>query len=326
MNSRRLLAASLILAASPVAAQNPSDAGARAFEPGRPLGVSIDGAFEPMSSNVKVYGAVVNAESCAYDRQRKLIVVSNRGANQDEAPNDAFISLLKPDGSVHTAKWIGTSQDGLVLNHPFGSEIRGGRLFLADSNGGTRDGAPTTAVLRMFDMATGAPDGEIVVKDSPRFNDIAVADDGTVYATQTGTADGRIPMRVYKVTSGGTASILLDGAPLARPNGIAIDGKGNIVVVNMGNRDVLTFSPQGRLLETEQAAQAENDGIVIMPDGTKYISSVRLGGISRIRPGRPAELIATGIPNAASMCFDPDANQLVIPMNANNAVAFVKLP
>jgi hypothetical protein len=62
-----------------------------------------------------------------------------------------------------------------------------------------------------------------------------------------------------------------------------------------------------------------------MRDGTKYVSSVRLGGVSRIRPGKPAELIATGIPSAASMCFDAKANQLVIPMNPNNAVAFVKL-
>jgi hypothetical protein len=50
-----------------------------------------------------------------------------------------------------------------------------------------------------------------------------------------------------------------------------------------------------------------------------------MGGVSRIRPGRPAELIASGIPSAASMCFDAGANQLVIPMNPNNAVAFVKL-
>jgi hypothetical protein len=25
------------------------------------------------------------------------------------------------------------------------------------------------------------------------------------------------------------------------------------------------------------------------------------------------------------MCYDPDANQLVIPMNANNALSFIKL-
>ena len=40
---------------------------------------------------------------------------------------------------------------------------------------------------------------------------------------------------------------------------------------------------------------------------------------------RPAELIAQNIPNPASMCYDAGANQLVIPMNANNALAFIRL-
>ena len=33
-----------------------------------------------------------------------------------------------------------------------------------------------------------------------------------------------------------------------------------------------------------------------MPDGTKYVSSVILGGVSRIRPGQAPELIAQNIP------------------------------
>ena len=324
MNIRHSIAASLILITSPLAAQGLPTGPAKPFEAGKPLGVSVDGVHKPMSPNVKVYGAVVNGESCVYDRQRKLIIVPSRGATQKEVPNDAFVALLNADGSVHTTKWIGASRDGLILNQPYGSDSHNGRLYLADSDGGTRDGEPTTAVLRMFDMATGAPDGEVVVNASPVFNDIAIAKDGTVYATQTGS-DGKTPMRVFKITSDGTASVLIDGAPLSRPNGIALDRNGDIVVVNMGNRDVLTFSPQGRLLKTEQAAQPESDGIVIMADGTKYISSVRHGGVSRIRHGKASELIATGIPNAASMCFDPDANQLIIPMNTSNAVAFIKL-
>jgi hypothetical protein len=89
---------------------------------------------------------------------------------------------------------------------------------------------------------------------------------------------------------------------------------------------VLTFSREGSLLRTEQAAQAASDGIVIMDDGTKYVSSVILGGVSRIRPGQAGELIAENIPSAASMCHDAGAGQLVIPMNANNAIALIKLP
>ncbi len=64
---------------------------------------------------------------------------------------------------------------------------------------------------------------------------------------------------------------------------------------------------------------------MVLADGTKYTSSVRYGSVSRIRPGQPAEVIATGIPSAASMCYDSKQNQLVIPLNPNNALAFISL-
>ena len=296
-----------------------------AFTAGLPLGVTVDGNFSPMSSNVKVYGAVVNAESCVYDDARELIVVINRGVNQDQVPNDGFVSLLNHDGSVHTAAWIGATRNGLVLNHPLGSEVWNGRLYVADRDGGTGPDDPSVSVIRWFDMRSGTPLGQLRVDDSTGFNDLAIAQDGTIYASQTGGEDPR-SWRIYWVEPGGRWEVLIEGAPLSRPNGGGLDNDGNLVVVNVGTPDVLTFSPRGQLLRTEQAAQPGSDGLVIMPDGTKYVSSVRQGGVSRIRPGRPAELIATGIPSAASMCLDAGANQLVIPMNPNHAVAIVPLP
>jgi sugar lactone lactonase YvrE len=175
--------------------------------------------------------------------------------------------------------------------------------------------------VRKFDMATGRPAGEIRVPSSTGFNDIEVAADGTIYATVSG-AQGH----VYRITPAGEAVVFIpNGAPLNSPNGIAIDPGGNIVVVNSGDAGVLTYDRSGRLIQSEQAAQPGSDGIVIMADGTKYVSSVQNGGVSRIRPGQRAELIAENIPNPASMCYDSGANQLVIPMNANNALAFVPL-
>jgi DNA-binding beta-propeller fold protein YncE len=131
--------------------------------------------------------------------------------------------------------------------------------------------------------------------------------------------------QVWKITPSGQASIFVQGAPLRQPNGVAFDEKGNIVVVNIGNNEVLTFDQSAKLVKTEMAVQPGNDGLVIMKDGTKYVSSVQQGGVSRIRPGRPAELIAQNIPNPASMCWDSGVNQLVIPMNANNGLAFISL-
>jgi sugar lactone lactonase YvrE len=156
-------------------------------------------------------------------------------------------------------------------------------------------------------------------------NDITVAADGTVYGTNTGAADRPETWQVWKLAPDGQASVFIQGAPLNIPNGIEVDGDGNIVVVNIGNSDVITFAPDGKVVRTEQAAQSGNDGLVIMADGTKFVSSVRLGGVSMMVPGKPAKLIAENIPSAASMCYDAGANQLVIPMNANNGLAFVSL-
>lgn len=300
----------------------------RPFSAGLPLGVFADGKFQAISSNVKVYGGFNFAESCSYDAARGLIIVPSRGAAQHEVPNDGYVSLINHDGSVHTAKWIGSTRDGLTLNNPLGGEIHNGIYYLADIDGGLKQGEPTIGVIRKFDLKSGAPMGEIKSTARPLLNDLAIAKDGTIYATQTGVGGDKpdpSTWKIFKYSPTGTESLLVAGAPLFQPNGIAMDNDGNIVVVNIGTNDVLTYSPDGKLLKTEKAVQAGNDGIVIVPDGTKYVSSVRQGAISRIRPGQAADTIAMNVPAAASMCLDSGANQLVIPLNPNNAIALISL-
>ena len=336
----RLGAIMILTALLPAIAQAQQPSSPPPFVVGNPLGLPVtpqpNGTFEPVSPNVKVFGAIFSAESCSYDAARGVIVVPNRGVPQTVQTNDAFVSLINHDGSVHTARWIGVQNPAersrlatpFVLNEPYGSDIANGMLYVADRDGGTAPNVPSVAVIRRFDMQSGAPAGEIRVERVDWINDIEVADDGTIYATRTGAfGDNPDPTtwQVWKVKPDGSASVFAQGAPLFQPNGVAFDPQGNIVVVNVGDAAVLTFSPDGRLLRTEQAAQSGNDGLVILPDGTKYVSSVRLGGISRIRPGRPAELIARNIPSAASMCHDAGGRQLVVPMNPNNGLAFVRI-
>lgn len=293
-------AATLVLAA-PLAGQDP----AGTFVAGEPLDVM---------DNTRIYGSFHFTESCSYDPERNLILapsLGNRGAAGDD---DGYVSLINPDGSVHTLKWIGATRTGLTLHDPLGSDIANGRFWVVDRN-----------VVRSFDLATGAPVGSVEVEDATGFNDLAVGRDGTIYMSQTGSADGAVPERVYRLTPDGRSSVFVDGVPLARPNGVAFDPDGNVVVVNVGSADILTFSPQGRLVRTERSLDAGNDGLVILPDGTKYVSSVREGTIARIRPGQDADLIASGIPSAASMCHDTRQNQLVVPMNSWFSLAFVQL-
>lgn len=313
---------------------------ADSYPVGNPLGLplqSVDGGdFHAISSNVTVFGALNSAESCIYDAERDLLIVPSQGVRQNIQENDGYISLINSDGSVHTARWIGVQNPAqrsglnpqLTLNDPLGSEISNGILYVADRDGGTGADDPSTAVIRRFDLETAAPLEDIRLEDSPWINDIAVADDGTIYTTQTGdmgpNADPQSWL-VWKITPEEDISIFSVGEPIDKPNGIAIDPDGNIVVANFGNHDILTFSPDGELLKTETVPQPGSDGLEIMSDGTKYISSVTHGGVSRIRPGESAELIAENIPSAASMCYDSGANQLVIPMTSQSSLAFIPL-
>ncbi len=294
-----------------VCAAAPATAGAQAQDAADPPFM----AGEPLdlSSNAKTFGGFRFAESMAYDEARDLYVAVNAGIAQDVIPNDGYISLINPDGTTHTLKWIGVNRNGLTLNHPLGSDIVNGLLYVADIN-----------VVRWFDMETGEPRGSVVVEDAQRFNDIEVAEDGTIWATQTGTEESST-WRVYRIAPDGEASVVVEGAPLARPNGIAFDPDGNVVVVNINDNAVLTFSSSGELLGTEHAVDGGNDGLVVLDDGTKYVSSVRIGTVSRIRPGEAAEIVATGIPSAASMAYDSKRNRLLIPMNNWNAITIVEL-
>jgi len=303
--SRRSLTAMLITIAVtvPTLAQD--------FTAGDPIGATNEaGQWQPMSDNVKVFGSFNFSESCTFDPNKNLILAMNAGTRGDnDAANDGYVSLINPDGSVHTPKWIGATRDGLELRDPLGSAVKNDVLYTVDSGH-----------VRLFDLETGRPLRSIPVPASTILNGIAVADDGTVYASNT-----RNPEQMWKVTADGDVSLFADGAPLAAPNGVAIDPDGNIVVVNVGDNAVISYNREGTVVRTEHAVEGGNDGIVITTDGTKYVSSVRNGSVSRIRPGQNAEIIASGIPSAASMCYDSTQNQLVIPLNGNYALAFVQL-
>jgi len=283
---------------------------AQAFMAGEPLGSTNEaGVKMTMSSNVKVYGSFHFTESCTFDPDKNLVLAMNAGNRDQNADPDGFVSLINPDGSVHTAKWIGATRDGLDLRDPLGSAIANGKLYTVDSG-----------YLRSFDLATGRPLASVAVPGATILNGIGVTADGTAYISNS-----RDPELIFKVTPDGQSSVFAQGAPINVPNGVAIDLDGNIVVVNINDNAVITYSPDGEVVRIDHAAEGGNDGVIVTEDNTRYVSSVRFGSVSKVVPGQAAEVIATGVPSAASMCYDSVQKQLVIPLNPNNALAFIPL-
>lgn len=70
-------------------------------------------ASDPLKTtpNVKIFGSFRFSESLSYDADRDLIVSVNAGMAQDVVPNDGYVSLVNPDGTAHTLKWIGVTRD-----------------------------------------------------------------------------------------------------------------------------------------------------------------------------------------------------------------------
>ena len=124
-------------------------------------------------------------------------------------------------------------------------------LYLADRDGGTTATEPSVAVIRRFNMQTGAPAGETRVekvavvqryRGRRRRNGLRDASPAWVVTSRT-----RRRGRCGRSRATALPPIFVQGAPLRQPNGVAFDPQGNIVVVNIGNNEVLTFSPAGNL-------------------------------------------------------------------------------
>src|SRR5262245_53510544 len=88
------------------AQQAPAPAGGdQPFAAGAPL---------KMTPNARTYGGFRFAESISYDAKRDLYVVPSAGMAQTVVPNDGYVSLVNPDGTAHTLKWIGVNRNGLT--------------------------------------------------------------------------------------------------------------------------------------------------------------------------------------------------------------------
>jgi hypothetical protein len=115
---------------------------------GMPINPAADGAFNAMSNNVKVYGSVYSAESCSYDPVRRVIVAPNRGVGQNVRTNDAWITFLNHDGSVHTSRGrraeLGDQRtnDAAAVERAAGKRYRQRRALPADRDGGTGPNDP----------------------------------------------------------------------------------------------------------------------------------------------------------------------------------------
>lgn len=237
-------------------------------------------------------------EAARYDAAGDRLIVSNLG--ERGAPNDGFISLVSPDGEVLELKWI-AGGDGVELYDPLGVFIKGDTLYVAD-----------TDAVRLFDRVSGEPRGAIPVEGAVRLNDLVVADDGTIYVTDSGTAedDGAL----YRISPDRQVHVFAARSPdLHRPNGVALTADGLVVHGGLLASNLVFRTPQGEVVRELALPTGRIDGIVALDDGSLLVASQDGGNVYHVSAAGEATEVAGGIAVPAAIGFDTRRNRLVVP-------------
>jgi len=171
-----------------------------------------------------------------FDPSHNRYLVSNMNGAPTAKHDSGFISAVNPDGSMAALKWIAGGKNGVELNVPKGFVITADALYVADID-----------TIRVFDLKTGRSRQTMKVKGARNLQDVAIAEDGTIYACDAGTnlKDGA----VFKIVKG-KATLLAEGVQLFRPNAIALLADGNLIITPGIGTTLLHMSPvDGKLVD-----------------------------------------------------------------------------
>lgn len=149
-------------------------------------------------------------ESVSFDAGTNALYVTNINSPDMSANGQGYVSQLSLDGSVMQEKFA----EG--LNAPKGTFVRDGKLYVA----GVEE-------VVEIDLASGEVMTRHPVPGATFVNDVAVAEDGTIYATET------MQGAIYRIKDGTVDQFVADPA-LAGANGIIIDGS-RLIVATLGD-------------------------------------------------------------------------------------------
>lgn len=247
-------------------------------------------------------------ESVTYDPVTDVLYVSNINGAVMQKDGNGFISRLRPDGTIIERIWA------KGLNAPTGLALRDRKLYVADVD-----------ELVEINAASGRVTKRHKAKGAIFLNDVAIAEDGTVYATDT-------PMNTIWRLKDGTFEPWLANDDLNGPNGIIVQGD-KLIVASFGK---MPSSGQEQELAGLMTVSIEDqtvaplgkgkpvgnlDGLQELEPGVYLVTDWAGGTLFRIdRKGKADQLINLNQGSADLMYF-PDQNAVVIPMMLDNTLA-----
>lgn len=248
-------------------------------------------------------------ESVLYVPDQDVYLVANINGGPLEADDNGFISRVTPDGKIEALKWIDGAKGNVKLSAPKGMAISKGVLYVTD-----------ITHVRLFDAKSGAPRGDIAVKDATFLNDLATGPDGTVYLSDMGMKAGSAGFEpsgtdaIYKVDAQTRrATVIIKDETLYRPNGLFVDAKG-LWVVTHGSNELYRIDDNGKKADERKLPKGSLDGLVIMPDGRLLISSWAAKTVYVGPHTGPFEPLITGVNAPADIGYDTKRDRVLVPL------------
>ncbi len=211
--------------------------------------ISITGPTTP-TFKFAIYGEGANKLA----RPMAVIVANNRIYVSDSVKEQVFIFEL--DGTFVKAFGEPGDEPG-QFRFPYGLAVdRDGNIYVADMKNQRiqvfdQDGQ----FLRVFERSDGEPFGSVAA--------LAIHD-GQLYVTEL---PGRIS--VFKLSGEKVLEIRDTGTDtaLSFPNGIAVDGNGDIYVADSNNNRILVFDSEGKLVRSFDGSSEAGDSPIGFPRG-----------------------------------------------------------
>jgi sugar lactone lactonase YvrE len=251
-------------------------------------------------------------ESVFYDAKNDVYLVSNINGSPGAADNNGFISRVSPDGSKVELKWIEGGKNGVKLDAPKGITIVGDVVYVAD-----------ISRVRMFDLASGKPKGEVALPGATFANDVAASPDGKVYVSDSGIKiddKGVTPTKTDAVwvIEKGKAKALAKGEDLGHPNGLLYNGD-KLWVVTFGTGELYSLDKEGKKQDAQKLPKGTLDGVVPVGDAL-LVSSWEGQATYRGKPGGNFDVAISDLKAPADIGYDTKRSRVLVPLFQDNAV------
>ena len=234
-------------------------------------------------------------ESVVYDSEHNYIYTANINGHFMNKDGNGYISKVSAAGEIIEMKWV------KGLDAPTGLGIYQGKLYTTDID-----------KIVEIDIANASIDRIYPIDGAKALNDVAIAEDGTVYVSDTGGN------QIFSLKDG---QIMLVKDNIDTPNGLLVQGN-QLMVSQWNPKAISILNLNNKVLSPFVNGIEGPDGIEVLEDGSYLVSGfngliyhVSKNGAKRLILDTTKEKI-----QAADIDYIAESSLLLVPTMSTNKV------